>query len=158
MTVKINQDGREGEGIAGPSRRVSPADHAEPGAAEAGRENRELRWAQLNVPEDEPVLRPVTDVFRKTELNGTRLPSTPDELKKTRKRTMQKLRDPGGEVPYREFETAFRDFICSLMERQDVIQQEALLHIADLEQRISALRDQLDQIRRASSGVPEGKG
>ena len=158
MTVKVNQDGREGEGVAGPSRKESPIDQSRPGAAEAGRENRELRWAQANVPEDEPVLRPVTDVFRKTELNGTRPPSTPDEMKKTRKRTLQKLKDPAGAVPYREFETAFKDFICSLMERQDVLHEEALLHVADLQQRISAFEDQLDQVRRASSGAPEGKG
>jgi hypothetical protein len=158
MTYQNNQDVREGEGVAGPSRRVSPADHARPGAAETGRENRELQWAQRNVPEDEPVLRPVKEVLRKTELIGIRPPSAPDERKKTRKRTLQNLRDPAGAVPYREFETMFKDFICSLMERQDVLQEEALLHVADLRQRIDALENRLDQIRRASSEVPEGKG
>lgn len=158
MTSTNNQDGRDGEGVAGPSRTVSPADHARPGAAETGRENRELQWAQRNVPDDEPVRRPVKEVLRKTELNGIRPPSAPDEMKKKRKRSLQNLRDPAGAVPYREFETTFKDFICSLMERQDVLQEEALLHVADLQQRIDALEDRLDQIRRASSGVPEGKG
>jgi len=44
------------------------------------------------------------------------------------------------------------------MERQDVLQEEALLHVADLQQRINALEDRLNQIRQASSDIPEAKG
>ena len=158
MTCQNNQDGRDGEGVAGPSRNVSPADHARPGAAETGRENRELRWAQRNVPEDEPVLRPVKGVLRKTELIGIRPPFTPEERKKTRKRTLQNLKDPAGAVPYREFETTFKDFICSLMERQDIIQEEALLHVADLRQRIDALEDRLDHVAHQFLEASAGQG
>ena len=64
---------------------------------------------------------------------------------------MQSLKSPGSMVSYQPFETAFRDFICSLMERQDLMGEEFLLHIADLQQQIDALEDQLNKIKKTES-------
>jgi hypothetical protein len=127
------------------------------GAENAGQEeNSELEWAKRHVKEEpapvtqEPVPQPVRNVFRKTELHGTMPASTPDEGKKTRRRTMQSLKSPGAMVSYQPFETAFKDFICSLMERQDMMGEELLLHIADLQQQIDALED-LNMVKKTVS-------
>jgi hypothetical protein len=105
---------------------------------------------ELAPVKQEPVPQPVRNVFRKTELHGTMPASTPDEGKKTRRRTMQSLKSPGAMVSYQPFETAFRDFICSLMERQDMMGEELLLHIADLQQQIDALED-LNMVKKTVS-------
>ena len=151
---------RESEGVAGPSREVSQRDQIVSGAENAGQEeNSELEWAKQHVMEEpalvkqEPVPQPVRNVFRKTELHGTMPASTPDEGKKTRRRTMQSLKSPGAMVSYQPFETAFRDFICSLMERQDMMGEELLLHIADLQQLIDAFEDQLNKVKKIESSV-----
>jgi hypothetical protein len=149
---------RESEGLAGPSREVSQHDQGSPGAKSTGQEeNSELEWAKQHVMEEpapvehETVPQPVGTVFRKTELHGTTTVSTPVEGKKIRRRTIQSLKSPGAAVSYQPFETAFRDFICSLMERQDMMREDLLLHIADLQQQIDALEDQLNKVKKTIS-------
>jgi len=146
------------EGVAGPSREVSQRDQSTSGTVSTGQEeNSELEWGKQHVREEpspvkhEPVPQPVRTVFRKTELHGATPGVTPDDCKKTRRRTMQSLKSPGSMVSYQPFETAFRDFICSLMERQDLMGEEFLLHIADLQQQIDALEDQLNKIKKTES-------
>jgi hypothetical protein len=161
---------RESEGVAGPSREVSQRDQIVSGAENAGQEeNSELEWAKRHVKEEpapvkqkpvtqEPVPQPVRNVFRKTELHGTTPASIPDECKKTRKRTMQSLESPGVMESYHPFEVAFKDFICSLMEHQDMMGEDLLLHFADLQQQIDALKDKVNKVKKTeSSSNPEAK-
>jgi len=156
---------RESEGVAGPSREVSQRDQIVSGAENAGQEeNSELEWAKRHVKEEpapvkqEPVPQPVRNVFRKTELHGTTPASIPDECKKTRKRTMQSLESPGVMESYHPFEVAFKDFICSLMERQDMMGDDLLFHFADLQQQIDALKDKVNKVKKTeSSSNPEAK-
>jgi len=143
------------EGVAGPSREVSKRDQQPSGAKGAGREDEELEWGRRNIPADPPAKRPVRSVFRKTELHGAAPASTPDECKKVRRRTMQNLKAPGGMIAYGPFEAAFREFICSLMERQDMVAEEMLLQYADLRQRLDAIEDRLEENRSASPGKTE---
>jgi hypothetical protein len=147
--------GRENEGVGGPSREVSQRDQIVSGSECAGQaKNSELEWAKQHVMEEpapvahELVPQPRSNVFRKTDLHGTTTVSTPDKGKKTRRRMIQSLKNPGAPVSYPPFETAFRDFICSLMERQDMMGEDLLLYIADLQQQIDALEDQLNKIRK----------
>ena len=156
---------RESEGVAGPSREVSQRDQIVSGAENAGQEeNSELEWAKRHVKEEpapvkqEPVPQPVRNVFRKTELHGTTPASIPDECKKTRKRTMQSLESPGVMESYHPFEVAFKDFIYSLMEHQDMMGEDLLLHFADLQQQIDALKDKVNKVKKTeSSSNPEAK-
>jgi len=137
--------------VAGPSREVSQRDQSISGTDGIGQnENSELEWAKQHVKE-EPLPQPVRTVFRKTELHGTTTGAKPDALKKIRRRTLQSLKSPGAMVSYQPFETAFKDFICSLMERQDRMGEELLLHIADLQQQIDALEDQLNMVKKTVS-------
>jgi hypothetical protein len=150
--------GREREGVAGPSRGVSQRDLIVSGAECAGQaKNSELEWAKQHVEEElapvehKPVPQPGGTVFRKTELHGTKTVSTPVEGKKIRKRTIQSLKSPGAVVSYQPFETAFKDFICSLLERQDMMGEDLLHHIADLHQQIDAIEDQLNKVKKTVS-------
>jgi hypothetical protein len=117
-------------------------------------ENQELRWAQRKMPDDEPLPQPVRSVFRRTELHGTALSPAPNAIRKKRKRTPQELKNPTGTVSYTAFETSCKDFICSLMERHDIMRDEMFLHVADLQQKIEILEHRLDQDRYGSSDIP----
>ena len=66
---------------------------------------------------------------------------------------MQSLESPGVTVSYHTFEVAFKDFICSLMERQDMMGEDLLLHIADLQQQIDALEDPLNSIKKQNPSL-----
>jgi hypothetical protein len=161
---QVNNEGssgiplRERAGIAGPSREVSQTDHAAPGTGVTGPANDELAWAKMHVSGNRTVHRPTKTVFRKTELLGIAPPTGPDEIKKARQRTLKNIRDHDGEVAYRRFEDTFRDFICSLVERQDKIYDEMLLHVADLQQRIDLLEQRLEETRRRSPKGEEASG
>ena len=45
------------------------------------------------------------------------------------------------EIPYVKFEKAARDLVCSLMERQDRMNEEIFLKINDLEYRVDDIRE-----------------
>ncbi len=149
---------RECTDNAGSSREVSRTDHAAPGAGAAGPVNGELEWAKKHVPGKRTARRPAKTVFRKTELLGIAPPTEPDAIKKARQRTLRTIRDPDGEIAYRTFEDSFRDFTCSLVERQDKVYDEMLLHVADLQQQIDALENRLEEIRCVPAGGAEVKG
>ena len=128
------------------------------GSGNSGRDNEELAWGKRNLGRDEPLHRPVKAVFRKTELHGTLGPSTPDAKKKARKRTLHRLNNPDEEVTYQQFESVFRHFICSLMERQERLNEEQFLHVAELEQHIDALERRLETLAQASPEPPSEEG
>ena len=54
------------------------------------------------------------------------------------------------EIPYVKFETAIRDVVCSLMERQDRMNEEIFCRINDLVYRV----EDLEQDRQAAGGSP----
>jgi len=56
-----------------------------------------------------------------------------------RKRTERDLHFPDAEVPYIKTEHAIRDLVCSLMERQDRMNETIFLKINDLEYRVDDL-------------------
>jgi hypothetical protein len=63
----------------------------------------------------------------------------------------------GAIASYTPFEKAFRDFTCSLMERQDRVEEELLRRIADCQQQIDVLERKAEQVRKAPANTPEGK-
>lgn len=144
MTKLSSELKEESTSIARPSREVSQCDGKVPGTEDTGPENAELKWAQKHVPEDpvqepepEPAPQPVLGVFRKTELHTTPPDTGSEDLKKLMRQMMQRLKSRDPEILYLQYETAFRDFICSLMVRQ---------YRAEKEQReqVEALWEQLD--------------
>jgi len=149
---------RENTGIAGPSREVSQTDTTGPVKGATGPVNDELAWAKKHVPGHRTVHRPAKSVFRKTELLGIAPPTEPEAIKKARQRILKNIRDPDGEVAYRPFEDAFRDFTCSLVQRQERVYDEMILQVADLQQQIDALEQRLEETRGVSPGDGEVRG
>ena len=149
---------RDRIGSTGPSREVSNTDQTVPGTERTGPADEELTWARKHVPGHGTVGQTAGSVFRKTELLGIAPPSEPGAIKKARQRTLKRIRDPGGTIAYRPFEDAFRNFVCSLVERQDRVYDEMLMHVADLQQQIDALACRIEEIRLASPMEPEAKG
>jgi hypothetical protein len=57
--------------------------------------------------------------------------------------------DKDAEIPYVKFEAAARDIVCSLMERQDRMNEEILCRIIDLAYRVEDLdQDRQDRAQR----------
>jgi hypothetical protein len=151
------------DGVAGSSHDVSQPDQTVSGTNSTGLEKiNELAWAKLHAKEElgaveqEPVLKPVRNVFRKTELHGAILASTQEGRKKTRRRAKQSLESQGVMASCHRFEVVFKDLICSLMESQDMMGEDLLLHIADLQQQITALEARENTVKKIVSGMDSG--
>ena len=80
-------------------------------------------------------------IERATALRGQGTGRPPSPKSVVRRQTYGDIfgRDP--EVPYVKFETALRDLVCSLMERQDRMNEEIFFRINDLGSRINDLED-----------------
>ncbi|MDD4137702.1 MAG: hypothetical protein PHT99_07425 [Methanoregula sp.] len=65
-----------------------------------------------------------------------------------RKNTEDDLKDRDPEIPYIKTEKAVRDLVCSLMERQDRMNEEILLRVIDLQYR-------MDDIEASIPGMTE---
>ena len=139
---------RESGDIPGASRKVSKCDHVLSGAACAGRDDDELWWARKHVPENAAGSRPKGSVFRKTELHQAPLGSPAEEAVKKRKRMIKEFDNPGSAVTLRPYETAFRDLVCSIVGQQDLAEEKLFLHIADLQQQIIDLQEQIDVLKQ----------
>jgi len=64
------------------------------------------------------------------------------EPKSTRRRlTQQDIYDKDPEIPYVKFEAAARDLVCSLMERQDRMNEEIFFKLNDLAYRVEDLEE-----------------
>jgi hypothetical protein len=88
-------------------------------------------------------------VERVTALRGQSI-ARPQEPKSTRRRQTQvDIYDKDAEIPYVKFEAAVRDIVCSLMERQDRMNEEILCRIIDLAYRVEDLdQDRQDSVQR----------
>jgi hypothetical protein len=72
-------------------------------------------------------------VERATVLRGLSIarPQTPKST--LRRQGLQDIRSKDPEIPYQIFENAARDLVCSLMERQDRMNEEIFNKLVDLE-------------------------
>jgi len=75
----------------------------------------------------------------------------PHEPRSTlRRRTQMDICGKDPEIPYVKFEAAVRDPVCSLMERQDRMNEEIFYRINDLRYRV----EDLEQDRPAAGDMP----
>jgi hypothetical protein len=150
------ESGEQGsERVAGPSPEISQREDEMSGTETAGKEeNSEMKWGKKHVNagpaaiREEPVLKPVRNVFRKTELHGAIRESTTVKSRKTPGRKMESRARSGVMMSYHAFEVAFKDLICSLMERQDRMNEEIFYKISDLVYRV----DDIEQDRTGEGG------
>ncbi|MDO9326303.1 MAG: hypothetical protein Q7T80_15235 [Methanoregula sp.] len=84
---------------------------------------------------DHPVKPPVL-VNRKTGLRGRGIAPRYIRQNTIRNHTDQDLRVKDPEIPWIKAERAIHDLVCSLMERQDRMNEDILLRVIDLEYRM----------------------
>jgi hypothetical protein len=89
-------------------------------------------------------------VQRVTALRGLSIARPPEPKSIRRRQTRTDICQKDAEVPYVKFEAATRDLVCSLMERQDRINEEVFCKINDLVYRIEDIEQDL-------TGEGEGK-
>jgi hypothetical protein len=143
---------RRSEGVAGPSREVSKRELVVPGADGTGQENEELAWAKQHVPEEPEMLHGKREpaprlVERKTELRGLGIGARHKQKSTVRRRTEQDLSGSDPEVPYAKTERAIRDLVCSLMERQDRMNEVIFLKLNDLGYRFDDLEADVEDLQ-----------
>jgi len=82
-------------------------------------------------------------VERVTALRGQGIASPREPKSILRRRTQEDIYNKSAEVPYMKFEAAVRDLVCSLMERQDRMNEEIFYKINDLVYRVEDLEQDL---------------
>lgn len=122
---------RRSNGIAGPSREVSKRDQVlscTNGALQDMNDGGNIRGDKKK--HKAPLL-----VERKTGLRGLGIAPAREPKGSTRRKTERDLSLPDPEVPYVKAEKAILDLVCSLMERQDRMNEEIFLKLIDLSYR-----------------------
>lgn len=78
-------------------------------------------------------------VERVTALRGLSISRQRKRKSTLRQRTRAAIFEKDAEVPYVKYEAALQDLVCSLMERQDRMNEEIFYRMADLEYRVGDL-------------------
>ncbi|MFY9799705.1 MAG: hypothetical protein WAK10_00470, partial [Methanoregula sp.] len=78
-------------------------------------------------------------VERVTALRCQSIARSPEPKSGRRRQTRSDISSRDAEIPYVKFEAATRDLVCSLMERQDRMNEEIFCRINDLEYRVRDL-------------------
>ena len=137
---------RRSDGTAVSSREVTGPDAQVSCAAGAGQENTNDETAGGVQKTNRPAPRMVE---RKTELRGLGIAPSREKKSTIRKRTEHDLNVSDPEVPCARFETAARDLVCSLMERQDRMNEQLFVRLNDLGYRMDDLEVDLEEYKRA---------
>jgi len=82
-------------------------------------------------------------VERVTALRGQGVASPKEPKSILRRQTQVDIYNKDAEIPYVKFEAAVRDLVCSLMERQDRMNEEIFYKINDLVYRVEDLEQDL---------------
>jgi hypothetical protein len=85
-------------------------------------------------------------VERATTLRGLSISRPRTSKSALRRRSLQDIHSLEPEIPYVKFESATRDLVCSLMERQDRMNEEIFNKIVDLEYRVKDIEIDLQDL------------
>lgn len=96
-------------------------------------------------------------VERRTGLRGLGIGAVPPTGGRVRKNTEDDLRERDPEIPYWTLEAAHRDLVCSLMERQDRVNEELLQKIIDLQYRMDDHEADHAERGRKTGRTPEAQ-
>jgi hypothetical protein len=118
-----------------------PSGSGEPGTGPNSPEVKEQRMALRKRYASHPV-------GRITALRGQSIGRPPEPKSVRRRCTMRDIHEKDPEIPYMKFEAAARDLVCSLMERQDRMNEAIFYKINHLTYRF----EDLEQDRPASGG------
>lgn len=84
-------------------------------------------------------------VERATALRDQGIGRPPAPKSAVRRQTQGDIFGKDPEIPYVKFEAALRDLVCSLMERQDRMNEEIFYRVNDLGSRLDDLEDSLQE-------------
>jgi hypothetical protein len=93
-------------------------------------------------------------VERRTGLRGLLIGAGKPSFGKGRNNTESELRERDTEIPYWKLEAAHRDLVCSIMERQDRMNEELLQRIVDLQYRMDDLEAEHASRGRKTPALP----
>lgn len=91
---------------------------------------------------------------RRTGLRGLLIGTRKPSFGKVRNNTESDLRERDPDIPYWKLEAAHRDLVCSLMERQDRMNEELLQRIVDLQYRMDDLEAEHASRDRKTPALP----
>ena len=89
-------------------------------------------------------------VDRVTALRGQGIARHPEPKSILRRQTLADIYSRDAEIPYMKFEAAARNLVCSLMERQDRMNEEIFNKMNDLGYRV----EDLEEARPAAGDAP----
>ncbi len=90
---------------------------------------------------------------RRTGLRNLHIGASRDPKSTIRRRTEQDIYTPDPEVSYVRWEKANRDLVCSLMERQDRMNEEIFLKLNELGYRQDDLKDSNASLESRLAGL-----
>jgi hypothetical protein len=93
-------------------------------------------------------------VERVTALRGQGIAAPKDPKSTLRRQTQADIYNKGAEVPYVKLEAAARDLVCSLMERQDRMNEEIFYKLNDLAFRVGDLEEDRPASGNATGDTP----
>jgi hypothetical protein len=134
--MKVHSENNEENKEPGPAESVDQG--AEPNSQDLGKE------PKAKISKTTPRL-----VERATALRGHSIARPKEPTSTTRRQTQLDIYGKDSEIPYVKFEKAARDLVCSLMERQDRMNEEIFLKINDLEYRV----DDIGEDRSEETGL-----
>jgi len=137
--------GRRSDGTAVSSREVTGPDAQASCAVSTGQESTNDKTAGDVQKNCRPAPRLVE---RKTELCGLGIAPSRGKKSTIRKRTEHDLNVSDPEVPCARFETAARDLVCSLMERQDRMNEQLFVRLNDLGYRMDDLEGEIEDLKQ----------
>jgi len=95
-------------------------------------------------------------VQRRTALRGQSIGAARPASRTIRKYTEDELRERDPEIPYMKAEAAYRDLVCSLMERQDRMNVDLLERIVDLQYRVEDLELDVESLKEGNHSACGG--
>jgi hypothetical protein len=95
-------------------------------------------------------------VERRTGLRGLHIGAAPIPQGVIRKQTMALLNERDPEIPYVKFEAALRSLVCSLMERQDRMNEVLLGRMIDLQYRMDDIEADLPPMKENGNSGDAG--
>jgi len=139
-------------GVTGPSGEVPGRDVEASGTDKAGQENNNVSNSDIT---KKSTHKAPGQVERKTGLRGQDIGASRESKSTVRKRTEQDIYCTDPEVTYVKAERATRDLVCTLLERQDRMNEAIFLKINDLGYRIEDLEEwREEELNKQEPGNP----
>ncbi len=125
-----------------------------PGTQRKSSPSEGLQKTPGGIPDESP---PSPRANRMTSLRAQAIAPRRTPRNVIRKYTHEDLNERDAEIPYLKTERAIRDLVCSILERQDRMNEEIFCRMIDLEYRIDDLETERDSPDAGKQSKPKVK-